>query len=340
MDNAQRKQSIRKPIAVLTSDIHYNLNTLEIADKALNQSVDKANELKVPLIIAGDLHDSKANIRAECVKTIRSTLRRANSPPYLIVGNHSLVNERSSDHALHFLSDIGPIIDKPVYQHKLGYLIPYYSDTDALRTYLKTLPKKSQLIMHQGIQGSNSGEYIQDKSAITKDDVAGFRVISGHYHNRQTIKLPDNGTWDYIGNPYTLNFAEANDPAKGYQILMNDGTLEFVSTNLRKHVIAEAEILNKALVCKPFIVNSDEDLVWVKLKGTKEDLATFNKHKVAELLRLGAPFKLAMITEDIVRAEQSKPASKPELLDSIIDSTNNSNDCKMRLKQTWRDLCE
>ena len=52
----------RSPIAVLISDIHYNINTLPVADAALRQAIAKANELDVVLIVTGDLHDTKANL--------------------------------------------------------------------------------------------------------------------------------------------------------------------------------------------------------------------------------------------------------------------------------------
>ncbi len=56
-----------KPIAVIISDVHYDLNTLEVADAALTKAVSKANDLDVMLIICGDLHNTKANLRAECI---------------------------------------------------------------------------------------------------------------------------------------------------------------------------------------------------------------------------------------------------------------------------------
>jgi len=186
------------------------------------------------------------------------------------------------------------------------------------------------LIMHQGITGSNSGEYIQDKSAITKDDVAGMRVISGHYHARQTIELPDGGKWDYIGNPYTTNFGEANDPPKGFQILMDDGSLEFVPTNLRKHVVMELDLSRyEQFVNNP---NFGDDLVWLKVKGTKEQLANFKK-----------PFdcRLDLIPLDTVTQASAQNLTQTELLDQLIDSlTNTSDESKARLKQTWKDLVE
>jgi DNA repair exonuclease SbcCD nuclease subunit len=325
-----------KPIAVLTSDVHYNVQTLPLADAAMRQAIAKANSLNVPLIVAGDLHDTKANLRAECINAIQETFASADIQPYVLRGNHDSVNEKSIEHALNFLAGLAVIVDIPQFHPTLNLnLIPYQYDP----LVFKTLVSHGTInIVHQGITGSHSGEYIQDKSAITRQDVAGFRVISGHYHTRQTIDLPNGSKWDYIGNPYTLNYGEANDPEKGFQILMDDGSLEFVPTNLRKHIVLEQSVYDVEGPNKSF---SDKDLVWVKLSGTKEELISYNKGKVSRQFGISQPFRLDLISTD---TETQVPDNKQnmtqgELLDSLIDSlTNTSDDVKGRLKNKWKDL--
>jgi hypothetical protein len=88
--------------------------------------------------------------------------------------------------------------------------------------------------MHQGFKGAFMGEYVVDKTSIDPSEVADYNVITGHYHRRQKI-----GTVQYIGTPYTITFAEAHDPEKGYQLLLEDGSLRFVPLNLRRHIIVE-----------------------------------------------------------------------------------------------------
>lgn len=321
---------IRKSAAVLISDIHYNINTLELADEALRMAINKANELNVPLIVAGDLHDTKANLRGECVNAMISAFMSTDKTPVVLVGNHDKINEKSEDHSLNFLSKYAFVLSQPYKSERLNntYFIPYHTNAEELKSYLKTIPKGSTLIMHQGITGSNSGEYIQDKSAITKENVAGFRVISGHYHQRQIIELPDNGVWDYIGNPFTVNYGEANDPPKGFQILRDDGSLEFVPTNLRKHVVYEIDLNSAA---HPAIVkHSVGDLIWLKVKGTKEQLSKFKK-----------PFdcKLDLIPLDMTTKVENKSLNQHELLDSMIDSlTNVTDNTKINLKELWKEL--
>jgi DNA repair exonuclease SbcCD nuclease subunit len=327
-----------KPLAVLISDVHFNINTLEVADKALNLAVDKANQLHVPLVIAGDLHDTKANIRGECAFAIMKTLDRCEIIPYVIRGNHCSINEKSKEHSLKFLIHHSTLVETPM-DTELGFMVPYFSDPNELRAYLKTLPKGSTLIMHQGIEGSNSGEYIQDKSAITYDDVKDFRVISGHYHQRQDIKTGATGLFSYLGNPFTLGFGEANDPEKGFSILMSDGSLEFIPTNLRRH--------KKIGLCWDDLTNiisglyiKDVDILWIEIQGPSDKLSKITKEYVAKSLGIVQGFRLDLVpTEtkiDTAKLETTK--SKSEILDQIIDQLNETDKRKANLKALWRQL--
>lgn len=324
-----------KPIAVCISDVHYNIHTLPLADNAMRQAITKANELEVPLIVAGDLHDTKANLRGECVNAMIETFKLARIRPYVIIGNHDRINEKSEEHSLTFLQNHANIVNRfrHTKSHTLMYnivLVCYHSDIVELKKFLKNQEKNQILVMHQGLNNSNSGHYIQDKNAITKEDVAGMRVISGHYHTRQDIDLPDGGKWSYLGNPYTLNFGEASDPPKGYNILMDDGSLESVPTNLRKHVVYEID-LNSAY--QPAILTHKEhDLVYMKVRGTKEQLLHFKK-----------PFncRLDLIPTDTTtdKTIEKENKTQPQVLDDLIDSLTETSDTrKLRLKHLWKEF--
>jgi len=215
-----------KPWAVLTSDVHYSLPTLFLAEASIRQAIQKANELNVPLIVAGDLHDTKGAMRGECVTSMLKSFQESKTPTYLIPGNHDRINEKSKPHALEFLRHLVSIVDAPTYVHGLC-LVPYESDAKTLRAFLSEVASGSTLIMHTGVMSAAMGHYTRDTSSLSSEAFASFRVITGHYHMRQTI-----GTVSYIGNPYTLNFGEALDPPKGFQVLNTDGSLTFVPTNL------------------------------------------------------------------------------------------------------------
>lgn len=335
----------KKPISVLISDIHYNINTLALADAATRQAISTANELGVTLVVAGDLHDTKANMRGECVNAMIETFKLCERPAAILVGNHCRLNEKAPAHSLNFLAPYAMIVDEPKYLHPIGKLIPYQHDTKDFLREVRATPIGHLIICHQGISGSSSGEYIQDKSAISPDDVAGRRVISGHYHTRQSILLPGNCAWNYIGNPYTLNYAEATDPPKGYQVLYDDGILEFKPTNLRKHVVIDYSRVLKTPEWDLMLTDhctklGQDDLVWVKVRGTKESLQSVTKDKVGRLIGKDS-FRLDLIPTDTTTEvpDARLNLAQGPLLDSLIDSLSNTSDNrKSRLKSLWKAL--
>lgn len=328
---------MNKPIAVLISDVHYNITTLEVADKAMRMAIAKANELDVPFVVCGDLHDTKANLRSECITAMTETFKKCETNAIVLRGNHCSLNEKSQETALTFLTPyVNRMINTPT-SWLNTYFIPYYHDSNELRAYLKTIPRGSMLIMHQGIMGTTAGHYFQDKSALSKDDLAGFRVISGHYHTRQSFELPEGGRFDYVGNPYTLGFGEANDPEKGFQVLYDNGSLEFIPTNLRKHIIYdityEQAIARQGHVMPGF---NKGDLVWFKVRGTSDQLAKVDK----KIFNSQCAFKLDLIPYDINSEAISNDITnlpQEQLLDNLIDSLSNTDEArKARLKLYYK----
>lgn len=340
-----RTQNKAKPIAVLIADVHYNINTLDIADAAMRQAISKANELDVPFIVAGDLHDTKAQLRGECIHSIILTFQTCKVPSYVSVGNHCRINEKSEAHALEFLRPYTNVIDSPqvidIKVNKDVWIIPYHSDSDNLKRLLESIKPESLLIAHQGVQSAHMGHYVQDKTSLPPEAFADFRVVSGHYHRRQDIKCgrPRKGAvglFSYIGNPYTLNFGEALDPPKGFQVLMDDGSLEFHPTNLRKHVVIEVHADHWWDIGP----QSPEDLTWVKITGAKSELAGISKAAVSEII--GHPnFKLDLIPSD---SEDLQPIKEElqdsEIMDMIIETLPDGKEHKAYLKDLWRELAE
>lgn len=326
------------PKAVIISDIHYNINTLPLADAALRQAVAKAHELNVPLIIAGDLHDTKANLRGECVTAMINTLNMVTTPTYILRGNHDQINEKSEQHSLDFLKLIPNVLVIDDFNQDIGLnFIPYQHQIAMFEHYLDLVPTGSTIIMHQGVKGSNAGDYMQDPTAIAKELLADYRVISGHYHTRQDIKCgrPRQGAiglMSYVGNPYTLNFGEANDPEKGYRILNQDGTLDFVPTNLRKHIVIDN--LDNIPELNP------GDIVKVKLTDTKENLVAITKQQIASIINFN-DFRLELIPlESNSVLLQDTVVSSEHTLDSLIDNLQNTSvEQKTRLKTLWKDIC-
>lgn len=333
--------------AVLISDIHYNHHTVSLADNSLSQAVTKAEELNVPLVIAGDLNDTKAIIRAECLNAILVTLSGCKVPVYVIVGNHDLINEKSKEHSLNFLKTLEnvTVVDELIYSQPIdAYLIPYQTNVEDLKGILHEIPNGSDIIMHQGVLGAHMGEYIVDKSSIDPAELSAFRVISGHYHRRQTLVTDGRkhathfevGTFNYIGTPYSITHAEANDGPKGFRILTGT-SLEFVPTNLRKH---------RKILCRydevmgPFDDLKPEDILWIQVSGPASELDKLSKKEIGMKLLGHQNFKLDKIYDEIemMTSEETKVYTDDELLDKIIEDSEETKEQKKYLKQLWREV--
>jgi hypothetical protein len=336
------------PRLVLISDIHFSVPTLEPASAALRMALDKARELYIPLVIAGDLTDTKAIIRAEVANRLIELFREFDDVSvYVLVGNHDLINEKGTEHALNFLTPYASIIDQldfTMFHRDLNIgLIPYFSDTTALQELLKTYDTGTTLIMHQGVQTADMGHYVQDKSSLPKECFSKLRVISGHYHLKQDIQCgPERddyvGTFSYIGNPYTLGFGEAKHGMKGFRILNWNGSLDFVPANLRKHVVVEFDVEG----AWPFPIAQPKDMVYVRASGSRSHLNSLSKEQFRAGLNLPhSDFKLELVPHsDLEPMLEAPPKNDGTLFDSMIDKLNEPKDHKNYLKDLWRSIDE
>lgn len=327
-----------KPWAVLISDVHYSLPTLSLADAAMRQAIAHADRLHVPLIVAGDLHDTKGAMRGECVKAMMATFssRDPRLPCYVIPGNHDRINEKGKDHSLEFLRPLVSLVDVPTSMHGL-WMIPYESDATELQRVLSSITPGSTLIMHTGVQTAYMGHYTQDKSSLPKEAFAPFRVISGHYHMTQHIKCGTN-TFSYIGNPYTLNFGEAKDGPKGFQVLFSDGSLKHIATNLRKHIVVERDVKE---AFNPVPEYNPGDLVKIKLSGPRSELEKLNRVDLGNALFGHADYRLDLVPDPETKVEQTTTneiQTAETLMDVTIESLGETPEQKAYLKDLWRSL--
>ncbi len=326
-----------KPKFVLVADVHYNVKTETLADAGMRMSIDCAARLGVDLVIAGDLHDTKSHLNGAVVKTIIDTFLYARSKgvqTHTLVGNHDRLNEKSPAHALEFLRPYTHVIDKPEYSYDFCF-IPYCATVAEFKAHLSFAPLGSKIIMHQGVRDTNSGHYIQDHSAVEISDLGGRRTISGHYHTRQSI-----GNHSFIGNPFTLTFAEANDPDKGFQILYDDGSLELVRTNLRKHVVIELQANALCASACRFYSVDPTDLVWVKVNGTRRELDDVTKTRIAQLLGISESFKLDLIPTDSEVGHMTPKVGQTdsELMDALIEASGESAEEQLQLKALYKEI--
>lgn len=343
-----------KPIAVLIADVHYHVNTITVADRCTRMAIDEAHRRRVPLVIDGDLLDQKPIIRGEVAKVLIETLKYAKLlgvEVIVVVGNHDKINEKGADHSLEFIRPWANVIDSTRSASQLDApriaFIPYQSSVEAFREQLAMIQPGWLIIMHQGVQGAFMGDYSTDKSSIDPAELAAYAVISGHYHRAQSIATSTGnpnyfgvGTLNYIGSPYSTTFAEANDGLKGFQILYSDWSMKQVPTGQRKHVILEmdaAGILDGELTRMDALVEPG-DLVWIKAAGSCADLDRLKKKDMLAQLPAVGFLKFDKISTDTVRA--ILPTAKmtgPQMLDALIDRSDEPAARKKKLKSVWRE---
>jgi hypothetical protein len=252
---------------------------------------------------------------------------------YCLVGNHSLCNEKGKEHALEFLRPYCIVVSYPCSINGFNF-IPYQTDPAEFLHHLADFRIGETVIIHQGVKGGNAGHYIQDHSAVEASDLKNYVTVGGHYHNHHTIQ-----GHTFIGNPYTLTYGEANDPPKGFCVLYDDGSLEHVPTNLRKHVAVDLMVDAQGIPCwgHTLLEIGPHDLVWVKAKGSTFDLQKLDKQQLGGFLGVKS-FKLDLIPTDaptprIPNADKMTPG---EVMDALIDASQEDPFRKTDLKGLWR----
>ncbi len=329
---------MKKPICVFITDLQLNLNTLEIGRVALVKSLIRADKLKVPLFIGGDLNDTKAIIRAEVANMLLFTFAEyANVQVYILVGNHDLINEKAFEHGLQYLNNEHVhIIDRPVsimLDKTLVKCIPYQTSNEVFTSIVSQKYDSEKLIfMHQGVQGAVMGDYVQDKSSVHPDVLKDHKVYSGHYHRHQTV-----GTVTYIGSPYTISFGESSDGLKGYAEIYDDYSYTFIPLiGLRRHIIRE--IHTTELYSLKELLFRDKDLLWIKIHGLRSDLQQIDKQMISNIMSSNN-FRLDLIPDVSEQVEHAiSHLTDDEILDTLINRLSESNERKQRLMHLWRSL--
>ncbi len=349
-----------KRIAVIIGDVHFTIPTLELATSALKQAMDKARELKVPLIINGDTLDSKDIVRGRVMNRLIELLDGSGLEVYVNTGNHDLVHEKSKESSLNFLKPyVTQVISSPTFIKKIdSWIIPYQSFALEFKWILDQIKPGSRIIIHNGIQGARMGHYVVDSSSIPREWLAQYRTIASHYHcyqdllcNGSFINKDQVGVATYIGNPYTLSFGEAYDPPKGFAILEDDGSTYCVPTNLRKHVIVETSKdflprLSETLRGL-FVRFLPDDLLWVRVLDvdTKFEQSLLpSKEDIGRWTVGNSNFKLDFIPSNTgyVKSLLARipTLNNHDLFDTIIDATTDPVEQKSALKALWKEILD
>jgi Calcineurin-like phosphoesterase len=218
----------------VSGDPHAENNNLD----KIGTLFDIWEEIGNPVLILGDLLDTKEIIRGKTQNYIRRRIKQSKLFFYIMVGNHDWFNLDCQEHALESLKDLPNvmIIDRPTL---IGttLLMPYYQDIPAFKKALQdpAFAEAEVLFMHQGVIGFDYGNgHVADGNGHGEMEftttVRFRKVYSGHFH-----KFATQGNLMFLGTPFTNDFGES-DQTKYLGIFDTvTGEMELAETPFPRH---------------------------------------------------------------------------------------------------------
>ena len=295
LNQNQKLKIMRKPVALLLNDMHIDKDCINDFKINWQEALDvcKSNNISA-IIVGGDLWTSRASQTLPVLYAVKCALTDACHANILVTianGNHCKVDQESligyssifedmpdvtivDDYLIYELERINLAImshfpENGSFKQKLDALVAELSQT-------QNNASETVLYIHEGIHGALGQMEIPNE--LPSDIFSAFKaVLVGHYHNRTKIK----GTnIEYIGSSRQLSFGE--DEEKGYTILFNDGTYQFVKNqvNIRYKTI----ILTYNQVMGEDIPNLEDGYKYrLKIKCTNSEAKEIDKTKLLNL---------------------------------------------------------
>ena len=241
-----------------------------------------AEDLNNPVIILGDLLDTKDIVRARVFNFVHKRLKASSLKFYILVGNHDKIVLQGKEHSLETLKELKnvDVIDEPRV-HGDMLMLPYFHEKEDFREAVKNHKTKhtKYLFFHNGIKGFDYGNnYIATGKASDElhlCDVGGFKLaIGGHFH-----KFAREANLMFLGTPFSHSFGESNQ-VKYIGIFDSlSGEVELLETPFPRHRTVNYEISDdpkeSAKSLKAQL--NDQDHWRVMLRGTELQIAAFDQ---------------------------------------------------------------
>lgn len=238
---------MRHPIALLMNDLHISKDNISEFRANWKEALEicKKNQI-YDIVIGGDVFTARAAQTLSVLLTVQQCyLDATNMGVRLTIaeGNHDKVNQELVDGYNHLYSTYKNIdvVDRYVAIQWEDcditlVVMSYFPELGGFKEHLDMAIHKLEtlgvrlgqaiLYIHEEIVGSISGMELPNE--CPQEWFTGFKsVLVGHIHNRIAIK----GTnIEYIGSSRQNTFGE--DEEKGYTILFDDGSYEFVKNEV------------------------------------------------------------------------------------------------------------
>jgi DNA repair exonuclease SbcCD nuclease subunit len=244
------------------------------------QLFDLVESLNQPVIVLGDLFDTKEVVRAKCLNLAYRKISESKLQWTLLVGNHDLFNLTTPEHSLEVLKALPNVrIIDTLMPFSGMYGIPYIHDRDQLKAELAKIPDGSIVFGHLEVRTFDYGNGLLAESGLEVKDLVRFkRVVSGHFHKFQQL---DNLT--YLGTPFSHSFGETNQTK--YLGVYKPSTDEFnvVETHFPRHLTIAYDLNENSEALRSELAGLENDHVRVHLKGTSDQIAKFDKSQFSDL---------------------------------------------------------
>lgn len=239
------------PCLLLMNDLHIGKENIPEFVANWNEALRICKEMNVSQIaIGGDLFLSRAAQTLDILLAVHDCLLSAAEQGINVAlanGNHDKVSLESVRGYCHIFDQHPNVLVADDYitlpigegQYALLHMIAYFPEDGSFCSKLNDVKqnaidpaKKNYLYIHEGINGALSQPSEKELPANIFDEFE--RVFVAHYHNRCVIPKT---RIEYIGSSRQHNFGE--DEQKGYTVIFEDGTHEFVQNraNIRYKVI-------------------------------------------------------------------------------------------------------
>ena len=239
---------MRSPIALLINDIHVAKDNIAEFNANWDEMLSLCEKYEIEdVVVGGDMFTASASQRLPVLLAVKHAIQKATAKNlYLTIanGNHDFVDEEAIEGYNHLFQGYKCVEVVDVYKilEWDGCAFPlvvmsYFPENGSFTKRLAELKddlvnqykfnlENVILYIHEGIKGAlGSLDIPKEVPAEIFNDF--HSVLVAHYHNRVELAGTD---IMYVGSSRQNNFGE--DEEKGYTILYDDGTTEFVKNGV------------------------------------------------------------------------------------------------------------
>lgn len=298
----------KEPIGILVNDIHVDQDCIADFVKNWDELLGICRDRKIfDIFIGGDIFTSRSSQTLAVLLAVKRAFQKAydrNISVTVAEGNHDKVNQEDIDGYCHLYDGYRSNVDVVDTVKVFTWddcdvelvMISYFKENGSLIEKIKEAESKvknldnSILYLHAGIHGA-LGDFDIPGEAPQEWFGKFGKVLVGHYHNRTVIK----GTnIEYIGSSRQSNFGE--DEEKGYTILYDDGSTEFVKNMVNTRYRTLEFTYDELMKAMPLKLD-DVELYRTRCKVRMTD-AQAKKFDEKQLLECGVT-KIEKVTDSV-----------------------------------------